>query len=131
MEYFWKNFDKEGYSLWWCNYNYNNENTVGFMTSNLVGGFIQRSDAVRKHAFGSMVIYGGETPPAEGYAIEGCWLMRGQSIQPMIDSNPDAEYYTWTQIDSEDLKVRERIGHFWCADSKIEDRELFDSRIFK
>jgi elongation factor 1-gamma len=49
MPYFWDNYDKEGYSLWFCNYNFNDECKVAFMTSNLVGGFIQRSDELRKY----------------------------------------------------------------------------------
>ncbi len=52
MAKFWDMFDAEGWSLWIARYNYNSENTRLFMTSNLVGGFIQRSDAMRKWAFG-------------------------------------------------------------------------------
>ncbi len=52
MAKFWDMFDAEGWSLWIGRYNYNSENTHLFMTSNLVGGFIQRSDGIRKWAFG-------------------------------------------------------------------------------
>ncbi len=52
MAKFWDMFDAEGWSLWIARYNYNSENTQLFMTSNLVGGFMQRSDAMRKWAFG-------------------------------------------------------------------------------
>ena len=30
---FWDMFDPEGYSLWFCDYKYNDENTVSFVTS--------------------------------------------------------------------------------------------------
>lgn len=52
MKQFWEMFDAEGWSLWICRYKYNAENTRLFMTSNLVGGFIQRSGEIRKWAFG-------------------------------------------------------------------------------
>ncbi len=52
MDKFWDMFDAEGWSLWISRYNYNSENTRLFMTSNLVGGFIQRTDGMRKWAFG-------------------------------------------------------------------------------
>ncbi len=56
MAKFWDMFDAEGWSLWIARYNYNSENTRLFMTSNLVGGFIQRSDAMRKWAFGKSLV---------------------------------------------------------------------------
>lgn len=52
MKQFWEMFDPEGWSLWICRYKYNAENTRLFMTSNLVGGFIQRSGEIRKWLFG-------------------------------------------------------------------------------
>ncbi|RHN65166.1 putative translation elongation factor EF1B, gamma chain, S-crystallin [Medicago truncatula] len=39
---FWDMYDPEGYSLWFCDYKYNDENTVSFVTLNKVGGFLQR-----------------------------------------------------------------------------------------
>ena len=32
--------DREGYSLWFCDYKYNDENIVSFGTLNKVGGFL-------------------------------------------------------------------------------------------
>ena len=127
MDWFWANLDTEGWSLWRCTYNYNSENKVAFMTSNLVGGYLQRCDEIRKFAFGSMVIVEGET-----YDVSGVWLIRGQSIQPMLDCNPDAEYYTWTKIENhgEDA-TRKMVGDYWCADEKLGDATLYDSKLFK
>ena len=42
MEYFWENFDAEGWSVWHQVYNYNDENKRIFMASNAIGGFQQR-----------------------------------------------------------------------------------------
>jgi len=38
LPYFWQNFDKENYSLWFCEYKYADELKMIFMTCNLVGG---------------------------------------------------------------------------------------------
>lgn len=54
MDYFWENFDSEGYSLWLQVYNFNEENKRTFMTSNAVGGFQQRTEEIRKWSFGVM-----------------------------------------------------------------------------
>jgi len=54
MAAFWETFDKDGWSLWHQNYNYNEDNKRIFMAGNAVGGFQQRSDEIRKWAFGVM-----------------------------------------------------------------------------
>ena len=38
LPYFWKNFEKEFYSIWFCEYKYADELAKVFMTSNLIGG---------------------------------------------------------------------------------------------
>ena len=38
IPYFWNNFDKECYSIWFCEYKFPEELTLTFMSSNLVGG---------------------------------------------------------------------------------------------
>ncbi|KAI3460701.1 hypothetical protein Pfo_017364 [Paulownia fortunei] len=71
---FWDMYDPEGYSLWFCDYKYNDENTVSFVTLNKVSGFLQRMDLARKYAFGKMLIIGSEAP----YKVKGLWLFEGQ-----------------------------------------------------
>ena len=39
LPWFWENFNAEEYSLWKCDYKYNDELTMTFMSSNLVGMF--------------------------------------------------------------------------------------------
>ncbi len=38
LPYFWSHFEKEFYSLWYCEYKYASELTQVFMSSNLIGG---------------------------------------------------------------------------------------------
>ena len=81
-------YDPEGYSLWFCDYKYNDENTVSFVTLNKVGGFLQRMDLARKYAFGKMLVIGSEPP----FKVKGLWLFRGQEIpQFVLDECYDKE----------------------------------------
>jgi elongation factor 1-gamma len=50
--------DPEGYSLWFCDHKYNDENTVYFVTMNKVGGYLWRMDLWRKYAFDKMLVVG-------------------------------------------------------------------------
>jgi elongation factor 1-gamma len=128
MATFWDTFDAEGWSLWISRYNYNAENTVLFMTSNLVSGFVQRSGEIRKWLFGVMQITSEEAP----HNVAGVWLIRGQSIQPLIDANDDAEYYTWTKIEapvSDENKAL--VKAFWCNEDELEGQKIVDCKVFK
>ena len=128
MGQFWDMFDAEGWSLWICRYNYDVENTVLFMTSNLVSGFVQRTGEIRKWAFGVMQVTSQEAP----HKVSGVWLMRGQSIQPLLDANDDAAYYTWTKIEaplSDDDKAV--VKAFWCNEEELEGLPIVDCKVFK
>ena len=62
---------------------------------------------VFRYAFGTMIVFGEEKP----FSIEGCWLIRGTSIAPLLECNPDAEYYTWTKVNVEDEAQRVLVRH--------------------
>ncbi|OTF70824.1 elongation factor 1-gamma-like protein, partial [Euroglyphus maynei] len=51
IPYFWEKFDKENYSIWYCEYKYPEELTKVFMSCNLISGMFQRLDRMRKNAF--------------------------------------------------------------------------------
>jgi elongation factor 1-gamma len=76
IPYFWKNFDKENCSIWFCEYKYPEDLTQVFMTCNLVSGFFQRLDKLRKNAFGSMCVFGENN----NNTIAGIWFWRGQEL---------------------------------------------------
>jgi elongation factor 1-gamma len=38
LPYFWEKFDKDNYSVWYCEYKYPEELRLTFMSSNLIGG---------------------------------------------------------------------------------------------
>ncbi|KAL0911391.1 hypothetical protein M5K25_019528 [Dendrobium thyrsiflorum] len=125
---FWDMYDPEGYSLWFCDYKYNDENTVSFVTLNKVGGFLQRMDLARKYAFGKMLVIGSDSP----YKVKGLWLFRGKDIpQFVIDECYDMELYEWTKVDINDENQKERVNAFIEDQEPFEGEALLDAKCFK
>lgn len=74
MDFFWSKFDAGGWSIFRGDYKYNEECKVLFMTSNLIGGFIQRTEEIRKWLFGTMTIRGVEGESFLSYYFNHCFL---------------------------------------------------------
>ena len=132
MATFWETFDPQGWSLWYQSYNHNEENTRIFMTCNAVTGFQQRTDEIRKWAFGVMDVLGTEDTTLE---IKGIWLLRGDTVDHMKQANDDANWYTWTKLAGQELavtdEVKEQVKQFWTAESELEGKPIQDSKVFK
>ncbi|WCJ18638.1 Elongation factor 1-gamma [Euphorbia peplus] len=125
---FWDMYDPEGYSLWFCDYKYNDENTVSFVTLNKVGGFLQRMDLARKYAFGKMLVIGSSPP----FKVKGLWLFRGQEVpQFVIDECYDMELYEWTKVDLSDEAQKERVNQMIEDFEPFEGEALLDAKCFK
>ncbi|CAN1835646.1 Elongation factor 1-gamma 2 [Linum perenne] len=125
---FWDMYDPEGYSLWFCDYKYNDENTVSFVTLNKVGGFLQRMDLARKYAFGKMLVIGSEAP----FKVKGLWLFRGQEVpQFVIDECYDMELYEWKKVDISDEAQKERVNQMIEDQEPFEGEALLDAKCFK
>lgn len=125
---FWDMYDPEGYSLWFCDYKYNEENTVSFVTLNKVGGFLQRMDLARKYAFGKMLVIGSEPP----FKVKGLWLFRGQQIpQFVIDECYDMELYEWSKVDISNEAQKERANQMIEDYEPFEGEALLDAKCFK
>ncbi|XP_059447055.1 elongation factor 1-gamma-like [Corylus avellana] len=125
---FWDMYDPEGYSLWFCDYKYNDENTVSFVTLNKVGGFLQRMDLARKYAFGKMLVIGSNPP----FKVQGLWLFRGQEVpQFVIDECYDMELYDWKKVDLSDEAQKERVNQMIEDHEPFEGEPLLDAKCFK
>lgn len=125
---FWDMYDPEGYSLWFCDYKYNDENTVSFVTLNKVGGFLQRMDLARKYAFGKMLVIGSEPP----FKVKGLWLFRGQVIPQFIMYECyDMELYDWKKVDINDEAQKERVSQMIEDHEPFEGEALLDAKCFK
>jgi elongation factor 1-gamma len=125
---FWNMYDPEGYSLWFCEYKYQEENTVSYVTMNKVGGFLQRMDLCRKYAFGKMLVIGSEPP----FKLKGLWLFRGQEIPKFVmEEVYDMELYEWTKVDISDEAQKERVNAMIEDLEPFEGQALLDAKCFK
>ncbi|KAG1773317.1 hypothetical protein EV702DRAFT_572614 [Suillus placidus] len=95
LEWFYANFDKEGFSVWRLDFKYNEELTQVFMSSNQIGGFFNRLEASRKYLFGSVGVLG----QANASIISGVLILRGQESKAAVDCAPDFESYDYTKLD--------------------------------
>lgn len=114
MKTFFETHDPKGWSVFRGDYKYNEECKVLFMTSNLIAGFIQRTEEIRKWLFGTMTIRGEE---GKGMKVTCYYLIRGDSIEPLEKCNDDAGCYTWTKVAypfSEQDKAN--LYDYWCSD---------------
>jgi elongation factor 1-gamma len=125
--WFWENYDPEGYSIWLADYKYNQELEKTFMTCNLVNGFFQRVEKLRKYGFGSVVIFGDE-PKLE---IGSCWLFRGTEIPPEMQECDDAEHYTWRKADVKDEATKNLISSYWSWEGDFGGKKFNQGKIFK
>lgn len=130
MPWFWENFDAEGWSIYFADYKYNEEFEELFKVSNLIGGFIQRLDKLRKWGFGVVLIFGDVDK--SDYYVSSCWLWRGQDVpQEMLD-NPMAEHWTFRKADVATQKAL--IEDFWAWEGDfngVEKKFLDEGKIFK
>jgi len=112
LNYFWQNFDPLGYCLYFFTYNFPEECTIDFKTSNLFGGFLQRLDAVKqlaRYSLCSTVILKRE----KFFYIYGLWLFRGTEIPVEFTKVDDYSYYTWTRCDPTKEEDRILAGDIW------------------
>jgi len=127
IPWFWENYDPEGYSLWFADYKYNNELEEIFKTCNLLGGFIQRLDKVRKYAFGSLLIFGTQGDSD----IKTCWLFRGKEIPAEMLECDDSEHYNWSRVDTNNAEQKERVNNFWAWDGFTNEKPFNQGKVFK
>ena len=52
--------------------------TVNFLAMNAIGGFVQRIEGLRKHAFGNLLLT--KADGASHFEISGVWLIRGKKL---------------------------------------------------
>jgi len=110
LPWLWDNFDYDGYSFFFSDYKYNDECQKLFMTSNLLGGFVQRLDKLRKYGFGSLLIF-GEEPTLQ---VAGVWLFRGPEVPKEMKEVDDYPNYNWTQLDAKNEKDRKIIEDYFA-----------------
>jgi len=129
IPWFWQNYDAEGYCMFHAKYKYNSELTQIFMAANLVGGFFQRLDRLRKYGFGSTCLFGKDND----VEIEGVWLFRGKDIPAEMKTCDDSELYDWRRLDHTNAADKELIEDFFAWDGKFggKERAFNQGKVFK
>lgn len=109
ISWFWEHYDREGWSLWQSEYKFNDELTQLFKTCNLIGGFLQRLDKLRKYGFGSILIFGEEG----SFQITGVWLFRGAEIPAEMKDCDDCELYNWRKLDVDHPEDKKAVDEYF------------------
>jgi elongation factor 1-gamma len=123
-------WDGEGFSLYFMEHKYPEEQTVQFRALNAVSGFFQRCDYARKHAFAVVSIM--QDVEKKNFPIQGFWIFRGQEVNwQMVEECPDLEVYQFTKADTSDPAVRARVEAFLCEDEKIGGLLNVEAKVFK
>jgi len=126
----WENFDREGYSFWFSDYQYSDDLNMLFMTTNLITGMFQRIEKLKKTCLGAVMVFGEN----KDNCIAGLWILRGQKLVFDLceDWNVDAPSYKWTKLDPDNEADKKKINDYlmWKEDlthngKKFKDGELF------
>jgi elongation factor 1-gamma len=127
LKYFWDNFDAECYSMHHFLYKYNEELTKVFMSSNLIGGFYQRLDDLRKYLFGNMAVFGEDN----NNMIAGAFIVRGGDIKACMADVPDVDSYHITAMDINDPEHRRTWEMFLAWEGDVNGKKLNVAKTFK
>jgi len=127
LPWLWEHFDSEGYSWYFCEYKYNDELQKVFMTSNLIGGWFQRLDKLRKYGFGSVLIFGSEPT----LSISGVWLFRGKEIPEEMKTCDDSVLYKWTKLDHTHADNKKQIEDYLAWDGFTSPQFSGQGKVFK
>jgi len=132
MEYFWANFDYEGYSIWRVDYKFNAENKVDWLCSNKIGGYTQRLDDVRKWTFGVMAVLDTFEKSA-CYEVMGYWITRGDSMKHLLAAHEEGDTFTWVNMGKDLTEAQKQdVADLWCGEKlKGSGIVVNDSVVFK
>jgi len=132
MNYFWEKLDKENYSCWFGKYKYGDEIAMSFMASNLIRGFYQRIEKMRKHSFASMCVFGGKEKG--DWEISGVWFWKGQGLAFELSEDwmTDCDTYDWSKMDLDSAADREKIQAYFAWEGNFGHSKPFvDGKIWK
>lgn len=130
LKQFWAEWDAEGYVCYTSSYNHNDENTIDFQTSNLVTGYLQRLESLRKYGFGALNIWGIEDSKGP-FVVNGSWVFRGSEVPFEFSDCPDSEYHTLTKIDLSNADQKKQFEDLLGGADEFEGKPLYERKYFK
>eukprot|EP00741_Cyanophora_paradoxa_P004806 tig00000829_g4663.t1 len=128
LPWLWQHLDKEGYSFYKADYMYPEENNKLFMTCNLVSGWLQRIEKLRKYGFGNVLILGDEPK----LNISAIWMFRGQVPPPEMANCDDYTNYTWEKLNVDNEAHKKMIEDYFAWDGEsIKGKNFREGKVFK
>jgi len=130
IKWFWENFDPAHYSIWKCDYKYNDELKMVFMSSNLIGGMFQRLEKFKKNAFASCCLFGKDNDSS----ISGVWIWRGQDLAFELSEDWQIDYssYSWKKLDPASDETKKLVTQYWKWEGEDgEGRKFNQGKILK
>lgn len=130
IPYFWEKFDPEHYSIWRCDYKYNDELAMVFMSCNLIGGMFQRLEKLRKNAFASCCLFGENN----NSTISGIWVWRGHELAFELSEDWQIDYssYAWKKLDPKADETKKMVTDYFKWEGVDQDGRKFNQgKIFK
>ncbi|XP_064623516.1 elongation factor 1-gamma-like [Lineus longissimus] len=117
VPYFWQNYDKENLCLYKGTYKEEDlaayRTKPSFMINNLIGGWFQRLDAIRKYGIGIAVVTGEE---GNLHAVTALFVSRGNKPYHEIAADTiggcDHLSYDWEILDPEKPEVKEMVTEY-------------------
>ena len=127
---FWTIFDKDGYSIWYIEYNNtSNECITLFRTCVIKGDILEQLKYFKKYCFGVLGAYGGNG----NYKIKGCMVWRGNDIPEEIKNINCFKKMSFKKLDCNEQKDKELVEEFWTKideKDKVGDLPAVDARYF-
>ncbi len=99
---FFKEFDNAGYCVFECKFKYEDELKNTTQACNLVDGFVNRCEAVRKYAFGVVHLQGNAIAGSDDFSStheSGLFIFRGDKIIKEMTDVDDFVEFDWVQLD--------------------------------
>jgi len=119
-KWLWENWDPEGYSAYICHYKHQDELNKTFMSLNLMSGFLQRLDSLRKYGMGSLVLLGAD----DKSEIHGAFIVRGKDLPEEVTGSPDYPVFQFNKIDPSNEQERKYFDDLMCWEGDFNGNEL-------
>jgi elongation factor 1-gamma len=89
----------------------------------------QRLDKMRKHAFGSVCLFGDNS----NSTISGIWIWRGHELAFELcpDWQIDYESYAWKKLDPADEKTKSIVNSYFTWEGIENPKPVNQGKIFK
>ena len=123
---FWKNYDKENWSLWRCTYDYPDDTENLDAAIEIVTSFMKNCSPVS----GKCQIF-GVMHTTTSFEIEGLFLIEGADPEPLFGVNEDTSWFSWSQIgpDASDA-VKAMVSQVWGKATEYNGKEIKNTQTF-